>query len=432
MSHHFKLKAEVREGTGTATVKEIAPSGHRPGCALTVEASAPTRCRSTPRKSPPISWPMPPARTSWSDLVVEGAKDINKLVLIQAVQHNTLSRAITHIDFQAVREDRGNQRHGASLPVGRADRGQARRSSRSPSPPSGSALPAQGSPRVPHLRCHHPGKWGSALHVGEVTFPKGVAPTTGHQVVIALIAETRTGQAGRDSLIHAVGGESMTPSERGETKVRLVVGLGNPGLAYVDTRHNVGFMIAERFCRRCRRDWSTEKRWDCRVARVGDTWIIKPQTFMDLSGRSVSKVAAFYKFTPRRSSRSTMTFLCRWAASGCAPPERRWPRWNQIDDRRTGLLGLSPAQGGHRRKPPGRGVGGLRPRKILPRGSGNIGKNAAGFRGRLTMRARLRTERGHERPQPRPGTEDTKGGSQETSRAGRESGKLQERNRRRT
>jgi len=93
-----------------------------------------------------------------------------------------------------------------------------------------------------------------------------------------------------------VGGESKSPSEGGEARIRLVVALGNPGPAYVDTRHNVGFMIAERFVAAAGETWSTEKRWDCRVARVGDTWVIKPQTFMNLSGRAVSKVAAFYKF----------------------------------------------------------------------------------------------------------------------------------------
>ena len=96
-----------------------------------------------------------------------------------------------------------------------------------------------------------------------------------------------------------MGGDSQNPPEGGEPKaIRLVVGLGNPGPAYVDTRHNVGFMIVERFVAAAGEAWSTEKRWECRVARVGSTWFIKPQTFMNLSGRAVAKVASFYRFAP--------------------------------------------------------------------------------------------------------------------------------------
>lgn len=92
-----------------------------------------------------------------------------------------------------------------------------------------------------------------------------------------------------------MGGESQNPSEGGDAKIRLITGLGNPGPTYVDTRHNVGFMIVERFVAAAGETWSTERRWDCRIARVGDTWLIKPQTFMNLSGRAVAKVSSFYK-----------------------------------------------------------------------------------------------------------------------------------------
>jgi PTH1 family peptidyl-tRNA hydrolase len=58
-------------------------------------------------------------------------------------------------------------------------------------------------------------------------------------------------------------------------------------------------MIVERFVAAAGETWSTEKRWECRIARVGETWVIKPQTFMNLSGRSVAKVASFYKILPQ-------------------------------------------------------------------------------------------------------------------------------------
>ncbi|RFC48284.1 MAG: peptidyl-tRNA hydrolase, PTH1 family [Verrucomicrobia bacterium] len=95
-----------------------------------------------------------------------------------------------------------------------------------------------------------------------------------------------------------MGGESQHVLENGTAKIRLVAGLGNPGPAYLDTRHNVGFMIVERFVAAAGEPWATEKRWDCRIAKVADTWFIKPQTFMNLSGRAVSKVSAFFKIAP--------------------------------------------------------------------------------------------------------------------------------------
>lgn len=76
---------------------------------------------------------------------------------------------------------------------------------------------------------------------------------------------------------------------------QLIVGLGNPGRDYVDTRHNVGFMILDRLATKAGAAWRTEKSWQTEVARAGSTWLCKPQTYMNLSGGAVGTVAAFYK-----------------------------------------------------------------------------------------------------------------------------------------
>jgi PTH1 family peptidyl-tRNA hydrolase len=72
----------------------------------------------------------------------------------------------------------------------------------------------------------------------------------------------------------------------------LVVGLGNPGPEYAETRHNVGWMAADEFAARAGIDLS-RKRWHGRVGRgtVGahHVWVLEPQTFMNLSGRSVKE-----------------------------------------------------------------------------------------------------------------------------------------------
>jgi len=78
-------------------------------------------------------------------------------------------------------------------------------------------------------------------------------------------------------------------------KIRLVIGLGNPGREYARTRHNIGFVIVDELARRSEALWSTEKKWEADVARFTDGFLVKPQTFMNLSGRAVSALCRFHK-----------------------------------------------------------------------------------------------------------------------------------------
>ena len=79
---------------------------------------------------------------------------------------------------------------------------------------------------------------------------------------------------------------------------RLLVGLGNPGRDYAGTRHNVGFMIADRLAAKSRAEFRTEKGWKAAVAKTGDLLLCKPLTYMNLSGESVRAVSDFYKIAP--------------------------------------------------------------------------------------------------------------------------------------
>lgn len=78
----------------------------------------------------------------------------------------------------------------------------------------------------------------------------------------------------------------------------LIVGLGNPGADYESTRHNVGFMLIDEFARRCKVRLDLMK-WDSLYARVSlygaRVFLVKPQTFMNLSGKSVARFADFFK-----------------------------------------------------------------------------------------------------------------------------------------
>ena len=84
---------------------------------------------------------------------------------------------------------------------------------------------------------------------------------------------------------------------------KLLVGLGNPGDRYARTRHNAGWMVLEAFAAKHR--VSIEKTGyhglygEMRQPGIGDKIILlKPLTFMNLSGRSVAPAASFYKVTP--------------------------------------------------------------------------------------------------------------------------------------
>jgi len=79
---------------------------------------------------------------------------------------------------------------------------------------------------------------------------------------------------------------------------RLLVGLGNPGREYRDTRHNVGFDLLERFAARERVEFRPEKSWQAEVARAGDLLLCKPLTYMNLSGQAVRPLTQFYKIEP--------------------------------------------------------------------------------------------------------------------------------------
>jgi PTH1 family peptidyl-tRNA hydrolase len=99
-----------------------------------------------------------------------------------------------------------------------------------------------------------------------------------------------------DKLRHKHTTESTIPTA-------LIVGLGNPGREHAANRHNVGWHIADRFV--ASRGWRFgKKQSDALVAlgQIGDTRVIvaKPQTFMNLSGRSVQALARFYKVPPDR------------------------------------------------------------------------------------------------------------------------------------
>lgn len=82
--------------------------------------------------------------------------------------------------------------------------------------------------------------------------------------------------------------------------MRLIVGLGNPGREYDETRHNIGFMVVDRLADRAQASLS-DRKFKARVGRAriagADCLLMKPQTFMNLSGESVGPALGFYKLS---------------------------------------------------------------------------------------------------------------------------------------
>ena len=82
------------------------------------------------------------------------------------------------------------------------------------------------------------------------------------------------------------------------TPIKLVVGLGNPGREYEQTRHNAGFWWVEALAREFGGAFKKENKFHGEVAKIGAVWLLKPLTFMNKSGQSVGALAKFYQILP--------------------------------------------------------------------------------------------------------------------------------------
>ena len=85
--------------------------------------------------------------------------------------------------------------------------------------------------------------------------------------------------------------------------LRLIVGLGNPGADYAQTRHNAGFTLVEQLATRWRAGWTNERKFNARLARAERDGVrvllCQPQTFMNLSGAAVGALVNFYRLQPQ-------------------------------------------------------------------------------------------------------------------------------------
>jgi len=92
----------------------------------------------------------------------------------------------------------------------------------------------------------------------------------------------------------------LWPRRQGSTLDLLVVGLGNPGREYARNRHNVGWMVVEELARRHGGTWKSKFSGQLAEIRLEGhkLALLKPETYMNESGRSVGGAVRFYKLEP--------------------------------------------------------------------------------------------------------------------------------------
>ena len=89
------------------------------------------------------------------------------------------------------------------------------------------------------------------------------------------------------------------------TGLRLIVGLGNPGPEHAQTRHNAGFRFIDALVEQAGARWSVDSKLFGETAKVDiagqPVWLLKPATFMNLSGKSVTAAQRFWKIEPEET-----------------------------------------------------------------------------------------------------------------------------------
>ena len=80
--------------------------------------------------------------------------------------------------------------------------------------------------------------------------------------------------------------------------LRLVAGLGNPGPQYLETRHNVGFMVVDCLASKEKIMLEGSRSWNCKLGKWGSVLLVKPLCYMNRSGEIIGPLARYYKIQP--------------------------------------------------------------------------------------------------------------------------------------
>lgn len=80
--------------------------------------------------------------------------------------------------------------------------------------------------------------------------------------------------------------------------MKLIIGLGNPGKKYQENRHNIGYILLDKFAEDNKVKFSESQKMGSLITQVGTLYLCKPNNFMNNSGDAVSKMSTFYKISP--------------------------------------------------------------------------------------------------------------------------------------
>lgn len=81
--------------------------------------------------------------------------------------------------------------------------------------------------------------------------------------------------------------------------MRLVVGLGNPGKEYADSKHNIGYMCVDAYAKANRLKFTKSIKFQAELVKLPEAILLKPRTFMNNSGISVGAVAQYFNIDPK-------------------------------------------------------------------------------------------------------------------------------------
>ncbi len=81
--------------------------------------------------------------------------------------------------------------------------------------------------------------------------------------------------------------------------MKIIVGLGNPGKKYEQTRHNAGFMAIDFLVENAGGKWKTNKKFNSLFCKINNTLFVKPLAFMNNSGKSVTAILSYFKLLPK-------------------------------------------------------------------------------------------------------------------------------------
>lgn len=81
--------------------------------------------------------------------------------------------------------------------------------------------------------------------------------------------------------------------------MKVIVGLGNPGEKYKNTRHNIGFEVLDILAHKLDLNWQEDKKRKCLLAKDASCLLVKPLSYMNLSGEPLRAILAYYNLIPK-------------------------------------------------------------------------------------------------------------------------------------